>query len=60
MLLILHKFKNAEYGITSKVYRHVDGFSVAIFDDDAEQTVPVHIICKTESQAIKKAKELVA
>jgi len=55
----LMSFENKEYGITSRITLISKGFSVTLFDDDAQQFVGVAFIYPDLERAISKAKEIV-
>jgi hypothetical protein len=55
----LMSFSNKEYGITSHITLISKGFSVTLFDDDAQLFVGIAAIYPDIERAIKKAKEIV-
>lgn len=58
--MVLHTFKNKEYGMIAYVNEHVKGFSVTLKDADADEFVPMAVIYSTVDAAITSAKKAVA
>lgn len=54
----MHTFSNTVDGVTARIYRHINGFSVVVKDDDSGEVIGA-VICPNEDVAIGKSKQLI-
>jgi len=58
MIKLIKELIKEEDSVAVKVFQITNGYSVSVWDLDADKPIPSFNICQTEEQAIKKAEEI--